>query len=90
MDRVGVGETVTEPLDNDRVEFLAKRFMGIVRSHYLEGPTGRDRVLEVLNALACTVAFVLAGDDDSAQEFFNEALENQIDEILARKEQSDK
>jgi hypothetical protein len=77
-------------LDNDRVEFLAKRFMGIVRSHYLEGPTGRDRVLEVLNALAVTVAFVLAGagGDDSAQEFFNEALENQIEEILARKEQS--
>lgn len=76
-------------LDNDRVEFLTKRFMGIVRSHYLEGPTGRDRVLEVLNSLACTVAFVLAGTDRSgmnpAQEFFNAALENQIDEILARK-----
>ena len=69
-------------LADDRVEFLAIRFMGIVRSHYLQAPPGRDRVLEVLNALAVTVAFVLAGTGDDAQEFFNDALENQIDEIL--------
>jgi hypothetical protein len=76
-------------LDDDRVEFLAKRFMGIVRSHYLQGPTSRDRVLEVLNALAVTVAFVLAGSGGDAQEFFNDALENQSEEILAHKEPSD-
>jgi hypothetical protein len=71
-------------LDNERVELMARRFMGIVRSNYQQGPQARDRVLEALNALAITVAFVLAGTDkdDAAQDFFNTALENQIDEIL--------
>jgi hypothetical protein len=72
------------PLDSDRIELLAKRFLGIVRSNYQQGPEGRDRVLEALNALAIVVAFVMAGTgkDDAAQEFFNSALENQIDQIL--------
>lgn len=70
-------------LDRKRIEFLTNRFMGIVRSNYQQGPTHHDRVLESLNALAITVAFVLAGTrDHAAQEFFNSALEKQIDQIL--------
>jgi hypothetical protein len=75
------------PLDDERIELLARRFLDIVRSNYVQGPTGRDRVFEALNALAIAVAFVMAGTDgdDAAQEFFNTALENQIETILDRK-----
>lgn len=73
-------------MDGARVETMFRRFAGIVNAHYKAGPADRDRVFEVLNALACTTAFVLAQiEDNEAQEFFNDALEHQIDAALEAK-----
>jgi hypothetical protein len=70
-----------------RVRELTDPMFKIIRDHYLGGPTSRERVLEVLNALAICSAYVIAGaEDDKAQEFFNEALEKQIDLILREQE----
>lgn len=69
-------------LNRSVIEGLAERHLNVVRDHYRNNQTSRDRVFENLNALAITVATILAAADDSAQAFFNEALERQIDDTL--------
>lgn len=72
-------------LDQGHVNFLAKRLMGIVRAHLQEIPHERIKVLELLNALAVAVAYVLAGTgvDNDARKFFCNAVEKQLDQIEA-------
>lgn len=74
---------MTISLDQGRVNFLTKRFMGITRAHLQTIPHERDKVLEVLNALACTLAYVLAGTgtDNEAWKFFANAVNRQLDQI---------
>ena len=77
---------MSRELDHTRIDFLHKRFAGIVRAH-LEGrvPHDRAKVLEVLNALAITLAYVFAGTgiEKSDWEFFTKALNDQTDQIEA-------
>lgn len=75
---------MTISLDQGRVNFLTKRFMGITRAH-LKIPREREHVLEVLNALACTLAYVLAGTgtDNDAWKFFANAVNTQLARIEA-------
>lgn len=73
------------PLDRDAVAMLAKELLEDVRDHYLRRPTSRATAQEVLNALAINVAMIVAaaracGDEDGARQFFDDALEAQLDE----------
>lgn len=69
-----------------RVHDLAIGFHQLVREHYKEDEPSHDKVLEVLNALANAAALVLAGiENDKAQEFFNDCLEQSIEQLIANK-----
>jgi hypothetical protein len=60
---------------------LAIALMLQVRTHYQLGPTNRDRVYEVLNALGVVTATVLQGADGAAadaERFFQQALRQQL------------
>jgi hypothetical protein len=74
-------------MDEARAMFLANRFVGIVRANYQQGPAGRERIEEVLNALAFTVAVVLASAPDGMQEMFNRYLESHINEVIRDQEE---
>jgi hypothetical protein len=69
------------------VRALVAAFGVHVREHYRAagGDVGRDRVLEVLNAIAITTATVLAGTggDRQALDFFADALAQQLASLLA-------
>ena len=68
------------------VRALVAAFGVHVREHYLPGDElARDRVLEVLNAIAITTATVLAGTggDRQALDFFADALAQQLASLLA-------
>jgi hypothetical protein len=67
-------------VDEIVVQQLATQYMGIAKKH-LRGAPDRNKVFELLNALAVCTAAVIA-DNDGAQEWFNDALENQIDAML--------
>lgn len=68
-------------VDRVVVEQVTIQFMHIIRTHLRKGEPDRRKVFELLNALAITVAAVI-NDNDGAQEWFNGALEEQIDEFL--------
>lgn len=66
-------------LDQDRVQELIKALLEPIRGDMEEGPVGRERIFEALNALAVATACVLnaTGEDsvdEIAGEFFREAL----------------
>jgi hypothetical protein len=76
--------TDAHPLDADAVEQLALELMKSVRDHYLRRPTSRATAQEVLNATAFVVATIFAaarecGDEFGAREFFDLALEQQLE-----------
>jgi hypothetical protein len=76
---------MSEPLNEARVRALSKHLFKVVADHYKSQPIPkRSQVLEVLNALAITTATVLAAGDESAQMFFDLALENQITMLRAQ------
>lgn len=75
-----------------RVHDLVDAFNRVIVAHYKEeGAPGRDRVLEVLNALANATAAIMAGANRSseAQEFFNDCLEKSIDQLIADRKKKD-
>jgi len=61
-------------LDRDRVERLTGALLEVLKAYYEAGPIHRDRVFEVLNALAVTTGITLHGTDEQAFEFFMHAL----------------
>jgi len=67
---------MSEPsLDQERIEELAKQVLILIRENYQRGPISRDRVYEVLNALAfCTAVTVRGTDPDEALNWFSDAL----------------
>lgn len=73
-------------LDRKRIEDLSFRLAQVVRDHYRTGQLGRDRVWEILNALAFNVGLILIGIDDDAGEadaaaFFATALAMARDDL---------
>lgn len=72
-------------LDIDRIERLFRELLRLVVAHYQAGPTSRDRVYEVLNAIAALTAITAAGTGDipSALGFFEVALNQHIPEAAA-------
>jgi hypothetical protein len=56
-----------ENVDPQRTQKLANEMMHLIKAHYQEGPMARERVLEVLNALALCLAITVHATDD--QEF---------------------
>lgn len=72
------------PLDAGAVEQLTTALLKCVRDHYMRRPISRATAQEVLNATAIVVATVFTaarecGDEDGAREFFELALEQQLD-----------
>lgn len=72
-------------LDQAAVEQLTLELLKSVKGHYLRRPMSRDTAKEVLNAAAVVVATVFtaareAGGEDEAREFFELAVEQQMDE----------
>lgn len=61
-------------LDEDRIEQLAFEILKAIRANYTRGPISRDRVYEALNALAFCTVVTVAGADDEALKWFNDAL----------------
>jgi hypothetical protein len=53
-----------ENVDSERVQKLASELMHLIKAHYLEGPMARERVLEVINALALCLAITVHATDD--------------------------
>ena len=77
---------IAEPFDRDAVEALAGKFLIDIRAHYLERPTARSTVQEILNALACSAAYVIHGTGSpesrkEARAFFNQALSQQLSDL---------
>jgi hypothetical protein len=74
-----------QPLDHDAVRQLALELMQCVRAHYHRRPVSRSTAQEVLNAAAIVVSLVLGaartcGDEAGAREFFELALEEQLED----------
>jgi hypothetical protein len=53
-----------ENVDPEKAQELASKLMHLIKEHYLEGPMGKERVLEVLNALALCLAITVHATDD--------------------------
>lgn len=75
-------------IDETMVRILVGRFGVVVRQHYSDDTPSRDRLLELLNALAITTATILAGtapprEIPLANDFFLDALGNQLESLLA-------
>lgn len=77
-------------MNPQRVHGLVARFNLLIVEHYKdERAPGREKVFEILNALANATALVLAGaGSHEAQEFFNDCLEQSIAGILADRERN--
>jgi hypothetical protein len=70
-----------EPLERECVEALFGDILILMRTHYKHGPISRDRVFEILNALAAAAALAIQGSDGpggEAHAFFMRALEQQL------------
>ena len=72
-------------LDVDAVEQLTTELWAAIKAHYLRRPTSRATGQEVLNALAIAASTIIGaardcGDEEGAREFFDLALENQLEE----------
>jgi hypothetical protein len=78
---------VSNVLDEETVETLVDEFGTIIRNHFRAGPIHRNRVLEILNALAISVSSIVVGcDDPEAGRFFELALNQQMEDICPRKQ----
>lgn len=66
-------------MNNDGME-LHDSILIEIRSYYLGRPASRDRVFEVLNALAAATATVIkgTGNDQAARDFFGAALDRNV------------
>jgi hypothetical protein len=74
---------MNDRLDQIRIERLAHQLMLLARDHLRAGPTHRDRVYEVLSALAMVTGVMLAGTqstgtEDTAELFFELAMRQQL------------
>jgi len=74
-----------KPLDTNAVQNLTADLMIVIKTHYMSRPTSRATAQEVLNALAIATAIIICGarecgDEEGAREFFDQALENQLEE----------
>lgn len=74
--------------DRERTEALMQRIGEVVKAHYLSGVGGRQTlVFEVLNALACNTAMILAGVESGGGlgeclQFFSAAMTQQLNNTL--------
>jgi hypothetical protein len=66
-------------------ETLTEEFGEVLKAHYLGRALSRDNVLDILNALGVTAAYVLAGTGPSqeALDFFRTAVAQQLAAIKA-------
>ncbi len=74
-----------KPVDVDAVQDLTEDLFLCIKEHYTRRPISRATAQEVLNALAIAAATIICGarecgDEDGAREFFELALENQLEE----------
>jgi hypothetical protein len=68
-------------LQGKRVNQLTEELMQVLKENSRRGPPGRERILEDLNALACTTARIIAHcnpEPEVARKFFDRALEVQF------------
>jgi hypothetical protein len=72
---------VTEDNYHARTKELAEAILALIRQNYLAGPLSRDRAYEALNALAVVAGTVLAGCDETGEEWFLMALKQQLDGV---------
>jgi hypothetical protein len=73
-----------QPIDAETVERLTRGFARVIKQHYLAGPSSRDRVYEILNALAAMTSLVVIGagaEANQAREWFLLALRQHLAEI---------
>jgi hypothetical protein len=71
-------------LDRSQVEELTRALMEQIRNYYLSRPLSRERVFEVMNALAVCVGLVIQGSDGingEAHRFFTNTLEMQLADL---------
>jgi hypothetical protein len=71
-------------LEREAIGQLTTRFMTAVREHYLRHEPDRQRVFEVLNALASTTAAVLNGADDDAKQWFFKAVDEEQADLKSK------
>jgi len=64
----------TQELDRDRIERLTGELLLVLKAYYEAGPIHRERVFEVLNALAAVAGITLHGTGEEAFKFFMDAL----------------
>lgn len=74
-------------MDEEQVKALVELIMAPIRAHFTDGPPSKNKAYDCLNALAICSAYVVAGTMQSGDmrgvAFFNTALNNQVQEILA-------
>ena len=83
VDGIRPNRATGAPLDGNVVEKLTMSYLNQAKSHLVSGFPSQVKVLEILNALATVTALLLhgTGPDPAAIGFFQEALENQLDEL---------
>jgi hypothetical protein len=64
-------------IDEGRADELTVAILGILKKHYVRGPSGRERVLEAVIALATATGVTLAGSGEEAVQVFFKQLEIQ-------------
>lgn len=71
-------------VDHGATQALGLELSFVVKGHYDSRPTGQSTIFEVLNALACVAAVVLAGtgNDKGARAFFDNAVDENIEDAL--------
>lgn len=81
-----IDEQLGHGLDRAPTEKLAKELLESIRGHFADRPRARDTVYEILNALAAVTATVVAGTDDEAMEFFLDALSQNTEVAIEKRE----
>jgi hypothetical protein len=74
-----------QELDQERVEAVTAKVLAAIKENLQRGPQSRERALEVLNALAGSAAVVILGCDGphgEAEEFFQKALRQNLDDLI--------
>lgn len=78
---------MTRELDRGRTEDVLHALLTVVKDHYLAGGgPDQQNVFEVLNALGCATATVIAGTHpdgiEDCRKFFADALDQQLNSTL--------
>jgi hypothetical protein len=84
VDTIEVGP----PLEPARVETLASQLLDVIRAHLRRGPPGREKIFEVLNALAFAAAPIIVGSGEdllAARSFLDNAIDGAVADLIARR-----